>query len=196
MVAGIVLAAGAAARFGAPKPLAPFRGRPLVEWPLAALLAAGLDPVVVVLGAHAAAIRAGADLRGAHVVEHAGWGDGLSSSLAAGLAAARDARADAALVVLGDQPLIAPEAVRRVLAARAPGIAAVRATYAGRAGHPVLLERETWDAVRALHGDRGAADALRERRVALVACDGAGSDADADTPRRLAALARAGDPSA
>jgi molybdopterin-guanine dinucleotide biosynthesis protein A len=42
-----VLAGGAGRRMGAPKPLAPLGGRPLIAWPLAAAAAAGLDAVVV-----------------------------------------------------------------------------------------------------------------------------------------------------
>src|SRR5918997_1615678 len=58
--AGLVLAAGAARRFGGPKQLAELDGRPLLEHALAAL--SGLDRIVVVLGARADEIRAGADL--------------------------------------------------------------------------------------------------------------------------------------
>ena len=57
---GLVLAAGEGGRFGGPKQLARVDGRPLIEHALAAL--AGLDRVVVVLGARADEIRAGADL--------------------------------------------------------------------------------------------------------------------------------------
>ena len=57
------------------------------------------------------------------------------------------------MITLGDQPRMSPEAIRRVIAARADGVDAVRATYAGSPGHPVLLERA---AVRA-HARRDAA---------------------------------------
>jgi molybdopterin-guanine dinucleotide biosynthesis protein A len=46
-VIGAVLAGGRGARLGRPKPTAPLRGRALIEHPLAALRAAGLEPVVV-----------------------------------------------------------------------------------------------------------------------------------------------------
>ena len=46
------------------------------------------------------------------------------------------------MITLGDQPRMSTEAIRRVIAARAEGVDAVRATYAGDPGHPVLLERQ------------------------------------------------------
>lgn len=187
-IAGVVLAAGAGSRFGAVKPLAPFRGRPLLEHPTAALLAAGLAPVLVVLGAHAAAVRDAAALGAARIVDCPHWAEGQSASLRAGVAAAAAAGADGVVVVLGDQPLIAPEAVRRVVAAAGPDVDAVRASYDGRPGHPTLVMASMFDAVADLTGDRGARDLFGGARVRTVACDGLGSAADADTPEALAAL--------
>jgi CTP:molybdopterin cytidylyltransferase MocA len=191
-VAGIVLAAGGSARFGAPKQLAPFRGRPLLEWPLRALLDAGLDPAIVVLGAHAERIAREADLGGARVVVCEDWASGQSASLRAGLAAAAP-EAEAAVIVLGDQPLLHPEAIRRVVGASrgAAAGAVVRARYGDTPGHPTLLPRSTWGRVDALRGDEGARALLRDLDVVDVACDGLGSPADADTPEALRALADA-----
>jgi CTP:molybdopterin cytidylyltransferase MocA len=188
VIAGLVLAAGSGRRFGGAKQLAPFRGRPLIEHAVAALGGAELDDVLVVLGAHADAVEREADLPPARVVRCADWHAGQSRSLRAGVAAAQDLGAEAVVVVLGDQPLIAPAAVRRVVAARGPQLDAVRATYAGVAGHPTLLERSAFAAVARLEGDQGARDLLASLRVGLVACDGLGSPADVDTPDDLARL--------
>jgi CTP:molybdopterin cytidylyltransferase MocA len=62
----------------------------------------------------------------------------------------------------------------------------VRATYDGQPGHPVLLEQSLFDRVRALSGDTGARDLLRDARVIEVPCDGLGDPADVDTPDDLA----------
>jgi molybdenum cofactor cytidylyltransferase len=193
MVAGLVLAAGAGTRFAAPGPgpkqLAPFRGRPLIEHPIAALAHAGLDPVLVVLGAHAAAIEAGVALAPAHVVPCPDWADGQSRALRAGVAAAAARRAGAVVIALGDQPLLDPAAVRAVVAARGPGADAVRATYDGTPGHPTLLEAALFGAVAELEGDAGARDLLRRAAVRHVACDGLGAPDDVDTAADLARLA-------
>ena len=123
-IAGILLGAGAGTRFraagGRRKLLAPIGGRPLIERPLRALLAAGLDEVVVVLGSGADEILAQADLSARRVLVHPGWADGMASSLAAGLAAL-PAACEAAIVVLGDGPWLSTEAVRRVAGRVAEG---------------------------------------------------------------------------
>jgi CTP:molybdopterin cytidylyltransferase MocA len=189
-----VLAAGAGRRFGGPvpKPLAPFRGRPLVTWPVSALRDGGAAPVLVVAGAHAAAVAAAVEPGGAEVVACPDWREGLAASLRCGVAAAAGRGAEAVVVALGDQPLLAAAAVARVVAARRPGAHdALRATYDGAPAHPVLLEAAAFAAVGALHGDAGARALLRPGgplRVGLVACDGLGRPDDADTWDALRAL--------
>jgi CTP:molybdopterin cytidylyltransferase MocA len=193
MIAGVLLAAGAGSRFGGglPKPLRPFRGRPLLTWPLAALRDGGVDRAVVVLGARAEEVAAGAELGDAAVVRCADWAEGLSASLRAGVAAAAAGGAEAVVIALADQPLLDARAVARVIAARAPGeLDALRATYAGAPGHPTLLESSTFAAIAALGGDAGARELLRDptTRVRLIPCDGLGHPDDADTPAALTRL--------
>lgn len=155
----IVLAAGAGRRFGGPKQLAEVGGRPLLAHVLE--LAAPYDPVVVV-GAHADVVRAGVELSGADVVDAPDWAEGQAASLRAGVSALGDV--DAALMLLGDQPFITPAVVAGTIE-RFTGWDAVRTTYAGRPGHPVLLGRAVLDAVPALRGDVGARELLRSFRV-------------------------------
>ena len=108
----MVLAAGAGTRFGSAKQLAPLGGRPLLQHPLDALAAAGIDDVVVVLGEEAAAIEAAIAWRTERRRVNPRPQDGLSSSLRVGLDAAAEAPAtDAVLIVLGDQPGLRPEVV-------------------------------------------------------------------------------------
>ena len=92
-----------------------------VEHALAAL--AGLDRVVVVLGARAADVRAGADLGTAEVVVCADWADGMSASLRSGLAAL--AGEPEVVIALADQPFVTAAAVARVRAADGPSARAV-----------------------------------------------------------------------
>jgi CTP:molybdopterin cytidylyltransferase MocA len=193
-VVGVLLAAGAGSRFGSggpPKALRPFRGQPLLTWPLAALRDGGVDRVVVVLGARADEVAAGAELGGAQVVCCAAWSEGLSASLRAGVQAAASGGADAVVVVLADQPLLDARAVARLIAARTPShLDALRATYGGVPGHPTLLESSTFGTIEDLHGDAGARTLLDDpaTRVGLIACDGLGRPDDVDTPEALALL--------
>jgi len=186
LTAGLVLAAGSGERFGGPKQLAPLDGRPLLEHVLAAMAAAPLDRVVVVLGARAREVLDAVALHGAEPVVCDGWEEGMAASLRAGVDSLRDA--EAIVVALGDQPRLAPEALARVVRARGDGALALRATYGGVPGHPVLIERPLFGRLRALRGDQGARALLDAVEVRDVPCDGLGRPDDVDTPAQLARL--------
>jgi len=182
----VVLAAGGASRFGGAKQVAPLAGRPLLQHVLDA--AAGLDGVVLVVGARAdevlAAVRPGA----ARVVRCPDWEEGMAASLRAGLAALD---ADWSVILLADQPRIGGEAVARVAAAAAgapAGITAVRGAYAGRPSHPVALGRVLAEAAGALRGDAGARALLDPSATLLVEVGDVADDTDVDTPAALDAL--------
>lgn len=186
-VASLVLAAGAGKRFGGRKQLAPLEGRPLLDHALAIAGAAGTDLTVLVLGAHAEEVEGAIELGDARVVRCPDWELGRAASLGAGLAAL-PADVDAALVTLGDEPYISPAAGARLLAARRPGLAALRAAYAGRPGHPVLIERELFGPLSAPAANRSPGQILAAAGVELVACDDLGLSVDIDTPADLAEL--------
>ncbi|WP_067503590.1 NTP transferase domain-containing protein [Actinoplanes sp. TFC3] len=82
-VAGLVLAAGAGRRYGKPKALVSWQGTLLVERAGNTLRAAGLDPVLIVVGAQSARVRAAAPTL--TYVENPDWETGMASSLRAGL---------------------------------------------------------------------------------------------------------------
>ncbi len=207
--AAVVLAAGAGTRMGGPKALLEFEGAALVERAVATARTGGCAQTVLVLGAAADEVRRRAgsgredrtgtrndasriDLKDARIVVNEGWAEGIGSSLRAGLKALTPvAEVDAALVLLVDQPLIGPGAVRAVLDAWRHGARLACAGYGGRRGHPVLFGREHWPAVeRAAVGDRGARDFLAEHEhdLILVPCDDLGRPVDLDAPEDLAAL--------
>jgi CTP:molybdopterin cytidylyltransferase MocA len=178
---GVVLAAGEGRRFGGLKQLARVGGRPLVEHAVAAVR--DLDRVVVVLGARANEVRAGADLAGTEVVVCPEWAEGMGASLRHGLAAARDA--GEVVIVLADQPFITPEVVARVRAASGD---AVRATYEGAPGHPVVIRRPVLARAGELRGDRGFRDLLAG--VTEVECADLADPTDIDTQDDLEVVRR------
>ncbi|MGP9820527.1 nucleotidyltransferase family protein [Salinarimonas sp. NSM] len=194
-VAAIVLAAGRGARFGeAPKVLATLDGVPLVRRVAQAAVASRADPVIVVVGrrgGEVAAALAGLPVR---VVDNPRWEDGLSTSLQAGFAAL-PANARAAIVCLGDMPLLAPALLDALVAAHedAPDVAAIVPVHAGERGNPVLLARRLAPDIVGLTGDRGAGPLLKGRAdVREIDWGDESILRDVDTPAALAALASGG----
>lgn len=186
-VAGLILAAGAGRRFGGPKALAVFDGVTLLERAVALVEAGGCDPVVVVLGAEAERVGDVTHLPGVTTVVNPDWATGMGSSLRAGLSALAEtepAEVAAAVVALVDQPLIGPDAVRRLRVAHAEGARAAVATYDGRPRNPVLLDRSVWaEVAEEAVGDAGARHFLTAHPdlVTPVPCEDTGSPADIDT---------------
>jgi CTP:molybdopterin cytidylyltransferase MocA len=181
--AGLLLAAGGGTRYGMPKALVSDEGGMWINRALTTLRDGGCAPLVVVIGAAAAEVRARADLGGAIIVENTGWSDGMGSSLRAGLAALGPTAAAAAVVMLVDTPGITADAVRTVAAHTAPGALAL-ATYRDEDGHPVLLGRDHWPGVVELAtGDTGARAYLRAHpgEVTRIPCDGMSDGDDVDT---------------
>ncbi len=185
----LVLAAGAGRRFGGGKQLAPLAGRPLLEHALANAAAIPAEHFVVVLGSEAEGVAERVPLHGFEPLVCPGWEAGMAEPLKLGIAAL--AACDAIVILLGDQPLIGPEAARRLLARRRPGRAALRATYGGRPGHPVLIERSLYEAVAALSGDAGARDLLAGDETAKVPCEDLAHPLDVDSPADLKNAERA-----
>jgi molybdenum cofactor cytidylyltransferase len=190
LIAGVVLAAGGASRFGSAKQLADLDGVPLLQHAVDAMLAVtGVDPVVVVLGAEAQRVRGAVDLRSARSVVCAEWAEGMAASLRCGVTAVGDC--DWVIVTLGDQPRVTPQviaAVRDEAASAAVGTAAVRAMYDGVPGHPVALGRAMLPRVAQLSGDVGARELLGSATVRTFEAAGFCDPADVDTPEELEAL--------
>jgi CTP:molybdopterin cytidylyltransferase MocA len=164
-VGAVVLAAGAATRFGAPK-----QGLLLAEVLSRVRASEPVGEVVVVTGAH----ELEADARVVHCPD---WELGGGASLRCGLRALPPETA-AAVVVLADGPDLAPAAIDRVVAAwRDRAGEVVAASYGGVRGHPVVLGRAVWDDVP----DEGA----RALEPVLVPCDDLGPPGDVDRPEDL-----------
>jgi len=175
-IAAVVLAAGAATRFGGPKQVE------LLPEVLRRVAASPVDEIVVVEGAYG--LRVDATQARIRLVRCAEWERGPGASLRCGLAALGGDVA-AAVVVLADGPRLVPESVSRVIESwRDEGGDVVAASYGGTRGHPLLLARALWDDVP----DEG----FRVVAPRLVPCDDLGAPGDVDTRDDLAALDRDG----
>jgi nicotine blue oxidoreductase len=163
VIAAVVLAAGAATRYGSPKQ------RVYLPAVLARLAETSVDEVVVVEGAYS---LESVDLGDARLVRCPDWERGPGASLRCGLAALGD-EVDAALIVLADGPALDPRAVERVLSHRHEAPVVV-ASYDGTRDHPAVLSRAAWSDIP----DEGA----RALDAKLIACDDLEPPGDFDYP--------------
>lgn len=172
MIAGLLLAAGGASRFGSQKLVASFRGEPLVRH-AASRLASVTDGGLAVVGKDADTVRGALSGCGLVIAENPNWADGLASSLKLGVASVSPS-AEAVIVALGDQPELDIDIVRSLIGVwRETGLPMVTARYRGVRSPPVLLAREIFPEVATLTGDMGAKP-LMDRfpyRVAYVDVD-------------------------
>jgi len=190
-VAGVILAAGEARRFGAQKLLAPLNGRALVQHVIGAANASSLSDVVLVVGADADRIVRIAMGR-ARVVRNPNYGTGQASSLQAGLRAFAD-NVHAAVVLLGDMPGVTPALIDELIATqRETGAPAVISRWKGHRTPPALLHRDLWPAARALAGDVGMREVLmgRDDVVEVEVTTSLGALDDVDTQEDHARLRR------
>jgi CTP:molybdopterin cytidylyltransferase MocA len=165
-------------------------GMPLVEHVLVALEASPVDKTVVVVGADAKRLREVCEPYGFRIVENPEWTRGQSTSVRAGLRALGP-EAQAAVVLLADQPLVGADAVKRLVEAFEGGAKVAVAAYGGEPRNPVLFSREVWPLLEAeLSGDEGARPFLRRHQdlVMRVPCDEVGDPVDVDTAEDLRRL--------
>lgn len=177
-VAGLILAAGLSSRMHPFKLLLPYAGGTVVGAVADAALAAGLDPVVAVVGHRAEEVRRALRGKRLRCAENPDYRAGQGTSLAAGVRALEEgAEVAAAAVLLGDEPGVRPAAIRAAVRAwseawEESGAWAVRLAYRDRPGHPVVLARSAFPMLGGLSGDRGAWDELellgREVRTVRV----------------------------
>jgi molybdenum cofactor cytidylyltransferase len=180
----MVLAAGAATRMGRLKQLLPYRGKTLVEHAAEQALAAGFDPVVVVVGAEAESVRAALAAQRVRVVENSAWHLGMGSSIGAGMEVVLDA--EAVCILLADQPYVEARHLRAMQKLLEESEAlAVGAEYNGTLGVPAFFRRELFEELQALKPATGARALLRRYAKAYPLPQAA---IDIDTPEDFAAL--------
>jgi len=180
MISAIVLAAGQATRFGQCKQLITLQ--PVLD----NLAHSKIDEVVVILGAHADEIREQIQFGKARTVLNPDYANGMSTSIQAGL---RAIDAEAAMIVLADQPFVTPRTVdalideyRRVK----PKI--VIPTFNGLRGNPVIVDRSLFAEMMTIKGDIGCRAIFGDHPVHLLPVGDGGVVQDIDTPEDLPRL--------
>ena len=188
-VSALVLAAGRSTRMGpVNKLLAPFGGRVMVRAVVEQLEGSCVRPIVVVTGHEADRIGEALAGTGVRLVHNPAYREGLSGSIRAGLAALPES-AEAAIICLGDMPLIASRHVEKLVAAFDPaeGREICVPVFEGKRGNPVLFARRFFEEMAAIRGDVGARHLIGEYEeyVCEVAMDDRAVLVDVDSPQAL-----------
>ena len=197
-VAGIVLAAGLSRRFGKNKLIESFRGKPLLRWTVEAALRSRLASVNVVLGYEhekvSFALSALATDPRLTLTVNESFAAGQGTSIVVGLATAPP-RCDAAMFLVGDQPLIDCSVIDRLISTFAASKAGICFPSLGdRRGNPVIFASQFFSELRQLSGDEGGRIVIERHPEACVPLifSRASPFSDVDRPDDLEAL-RSGD---
>jgi molybdenum cofactor cytidylyltransferase len=138
-VSAILLAAGRSRRMGVFKPLLPFGNRTVIECCISNLQAGGVSDIVVVAGHRAEDLRAHLSAFDLTFAVNSDADSEMAVSIARGVEAVRT-EARGLLIALVDHPGVPAEVITAVIDAWRKGARLVQPEYAGRGGHPVLID--------------------------------------------------------
>ena len=215
--AAVVPAAGLSSRMGSFKPLLDLGGKPLICHTLDSLRAGGAERIFVVTGHRAEDLEdavAAPDVRFVRNPDYAQTG--MLESVQAGLKSLQAEPFDCVFILPGDVPLVSRKTMEALKAGMCELTAvsatdlsndrqspkALRPSYRGRAGHPVLLNRPMAEALLQYRGPDGLRGFLRQQTrelkgasrgdlhgtVRVIETSDPGILADADTPEDFLAL--------
>jgi molybdenum cofactor cytidylyltransferase len=190
-IAALILAAGASSRMGSNKLVEDVAGTPMVARVAQAIAASRAASITVVTGNQPDEVKAAVDGIPASFVHNPDFGQGLATSLKAGLAALpKDI--DGVLVCLGDMPLVGQRTIDKLIAAFNPleGRSIAVPVHDGKRGNPVLWGAQYLDEMKSLSGDQGARRLLDAHAddVVEVPIDDESVLFDVDTPDKLAEI--------
>jgi molybdenum cofactor cytidylyltransferase len=133
------------------------------------VLSSNARPVLVVTGHQAEQVQHALGGRPVRYVHAPDYADGLSASLKAGIAAVPEDCA-AAVVCLGDMPLVTGRMIDRLLSNYDPeeGRKIVLPTFRGKQGNPMLWDRQFFQEILQIAGDSGARFLLSKHLEALA----------------------------
>jgi molybdenum cofactor cytidylyltransferase len=192
MIAAIILAAGQSSRMGQHKLLLPLLGKPLLLHVVENATAAGCDEVMVVVGYRAETVRELLTSQPVRIIENPAYEQGQSTSLRVGIAALAP-QTEAAIILLGDQPLVGPAILKRLMQAWHDSARPIVAPYyAGQRGNPVLFARALFPELLSVTGDQGGREILQRHAAEIEPVHIADTDAaqDLDTWQEYQALLR------
>lgn len=163
MIWAVILAAGESRRMRRPKLLLPFRGKSIIERVVENAAQSKADGILAVLGSNRKEIEEKIRNFPVKTAFNPDFQKGMLSSIQCGFQALPE-NAQAALVILGDQPAISSTVVDRIIAAyKKSGKGIVLPVYKGDRGHPVLIDMKYRKEVANLSPDMGLRELVYNR---------------------------------
>ena len=164
--AGIILAAGKATRFGAPKQILDWKGKPFVRQVAETALHSGLWPVVVVTGAFSADVESALSNLPVKIIHNPNYTQGQSTSIRAGIEVI-SRQAGAAIFLLADQPQIPTEVIRALVETHTRDLSPIIAPLVleEKRANPVLFDRVTFPSLLNITGDVGGRAIFSDYKV-------------------------------
>jgi molybdenum cofactor cytidylyltransferase len=184
----VILAAGTSSRFGATKQLASFNGKTLLQHVIDAADAAGAAPIVVVIGVKAIEVKASIEDRKVAIVLNKDWKEGMSSSIAAGVAAIKELNNKIKNIIIAvcDQPFVTEEIFEQLdQIQKETGKSIVACAYANTIGTPVLFTGKYIGYLIELTGDKGAKQLIKNHPEDVATLDFPKGAVDIDTQEDL-----------
>ncbi len=181
----IVLAAGTASRFGSTKQLALFAGQALVTHAVRTAESVCGPQSLLVTGSDWQNVADACKPLQGFMVLNPKYGSGIASSLVTGIRSV-SAVADAALLMLADQPLVTIRQIEALVDTwKASPDSICASAYAETLGPPVIFPARFFRELMTLQGDRGAKAVIDSNRDSLVTVRAESAAIDIDCPGDL-----------
>lgn len=155
----VILAAGGSTRLGRPKQLVRFKGKPLLQHVIDAVVELGCNPNVLVLGGNHEQVQDKIDPKGCKVALNPHWRNGIASSMQVGFEQilSNERKIDHIMFVLSDQPFLEVSQLKRLVKTHLSGKRmATYSEYDGVFGVPAIFSQAAFPFLKTLKGDQGA----------------------------------------
>jgi len=187
-IAGIILAAGEASRFGKPKQVLDWKGKPFIRAVAQTAIRAGLSPVIVVTGAHAEQVKATIQDLDVITAHNNDWKSGQGSSIKVGVESLPK-ECGGAVFLLADQPQVNTSILHALIEKHAEELYPVVAPMViDRRANPVLFDRVTFPDLMSIEGDTGGRSIFHKYRVEYLPWHDESLLLDVDTPEHYQKL--------
>ena len=187
-IAGIILTAGEASRFGKPKQLLKWKGEPFVRAVSQTALRAGLSPVIVVTGAYAEQVEKAESDLDVIIAHNKNWKAGQGSSIQEGMRFL-PSKCGGVIFLLADQPQVGTSILHALQEKHAEGLYPIIAPMViDRRANPVLFDRVAFPDLMNIEGDTGGRAIFHKHRVEYLPWHDDGLLLDIDTPEQYQRL--------